>query len=131
MSLIGEGGAMMGDIQEVFAHYIIRKEMSLVDARKLYIEVAEEFIKRYNDDEKIRKYLHNYPFTIENVELDISFENEQGDKPPEGCVAYIYTIKKNEKDGTILYYRDYKEGKLSPLHKEPYATAVEIVKNQK
>jgi hypothetical protein len=124
--LVGEGGAMMGDIQSVFMHYFVPGEFSLNDARKMYVEVAEEYIKRYNDDEKIRPYLHNYPFNISNIELEISFKDEKGNPQENGYVAYISRSNKN-----LVYYAEYKNNEYVTLHKEPYAEAVAIVKGQK
>src|ERR1700722_6640758 len=85
--LMGSGGAMMDDIQKVNAHYVSFERLNIEEARKLYIEVTEGYLCRYNQNEQIRPYLHNYPFTIDNLEVMIGFENEQHRHMGQGFVA--------------------------------------------
>ncbi len=123
----GSGGAMMGDIQEVGVHFISFTPSSIEEARRLYVEVTEGFLKRYNENEAVRPYLHNYPFTIENLEIMIRFADEARKHRGDWMVALVFTARKDQ-----LFYcgYNYEKQQLYDIHKEPYSQAVEIVKQQ-
>lgn len=122
--LVGSGGAMMDDIQKVNAHYTSFERLTVEQARRLYVEVAEGYLCRYNQNEQIRPYLHNYPFTIDNVDVMIGFENEQRQHMDQGFVALMY-VSKNHR----LLYRgyDHERRSFTDLYEEPYETARDIV----
>jgi len=70
----------------------------------------------------IRPYLHDYPFTWRNIELKISFYDQNGRSIP-GKLAYITTVN------GIVYYLSYDkitEG-LVDMHEEPYEEALRLV----
>jgi hypothetical protein len=123
--LDGSGGAMMDDIQRVTVSYISNAELSLEQARTLYINVMQEYLERYNANEKIRPYLHNFPFTAENIDLKLSFEKESGQRQCSGDVAFVFMVN------NVIYYDSYNNEKSTfySLHKEAYADALKIVKN--
>ncbi len=120
----GSGGAMMGDIQSVHASYISFERFNVEQARRLYVEVMEGYISRYNANEKIRPYLHNYPVTIDNFEVMIGFENEQRKHMDGGFVALMF-IAKNHR---LLYCTyDHEKQEFVDLYEETYEQAREIV----
>lgn len=123
----GKGGAMMHDVKEIIVSFVSFEEPTLDEARSLFVDVAEGFLKRYNVNEQIRPYLHNYPFTIENLDIMISFKN-QINHPTEGKIALIYRVKNK---GLFFKGYDLEKDEYFTVHKEPYETALEIVKNQK
>ena len=114
----------MGDIQKINASYISLDRMTIEEARRLYIEVVEGYLCRYNQNEEIRPYLHNFPFTIENIHVMIGFENEQRHHMDQGFVALMF-IGNNQR----LLYRayDHEKKKFIDLYEEPYETARNIV----
>lgn len=98
--------------------------VNIEQARKLYIDIIEEYLRYVNEDEEVRPYLHNYPFTPVNLYFLLGFrENNQSIKG-EGHVASI-VISRN-----IVYYDAYHTNskKLYNLHKETYEEALSIVK---
>ncbi|MFN0065792.1 MAG: hypothetical protein ACKVOH_06115, partial [Chlamydiales bacterium] len=120
----GSGGGFMHDIEEVGFSYISLDKYNVEEARALYIEVMEGFIERFNADETIRPYLHNYPFTEENLRIRIGFEDENRKHRSDGNIALIFLV-----NGKVYYEGfDSEKDKFYTLHEEPYATAVEIVK---
>lgn len=127
--LVGSGGAMMGDIQKVNAHYVSYDRLTVEEARRLYVDVAEGYLNRYNENEEIRPYLHNYPFTIDNFKIMIGFENENHQHMDKGFVAVVSNI---ENKG-IIYYSSYNHATKTfiDLHEEPYETAREIVQRER
>lgn len=124
LALTGHGGAMMNDIQKVNAYYVSFQRMTVEEARRLYVDVIEGFLCRYNQNEEIRPYLHSYPFTIDNLHVRIGFEDEQRKHMSHGFVALMF-VGKNQ----WLIYRAYDpvNDKFVPLYEEPYETARDIV----
>ena len=122
--LVGSGGGMMHDIKEVFAAYVSFERLNVNEARKLYVEVVEGYLSKYNQDEKVRPYLHNFPFTVDNVDVKISFEDEKHHFRDQGYVALMFVGKHQR-----LVYRAYdpKSDEFIALYEEPYETAREIV----
>jgi hypothetical protein len=129
--LVGSGGAMMDDIQKVNASYFSFEKMTVEDARKLYVDIAEGYISRYNKNEQIRPYLHNYPFTIDNFHILIGFldpSRTQSRHRGDGFVAMVVNSKKNR----IFYCAyDHEKKKFVDLYEEPYETARAIVLSEK
>jgi hypothetical protein len=122
MYLTGKGGMMMHNIKVICATYISFAACSVDEARRLYVEIAEEYLNRINEHEEMRQYLNNYPFTISNLELNIGFDDITYHRRGDGYVGCMYVVHSN------LYYKAYKEdGKLYTLYKEPYSEAVRIV----
>ncbi|MFN0065348.1 MAG: hypothetical protein ACKVOH_03840 [Chlamydiales bacterium] len=124
LMLSGYGGAMMHDIQEISLSFLSHDTLNVDEARILYVEMVEELLQRVNSHEQIRPHLHNFPFGIDNIKLDISFINSEGATTKNGRVAFMY-IGKNQD----LLYRacnpDTEE--FYSLHREPYAEARRIV----
>ncbi len=114
----------MDDIQKINASYISFDRMTIEEARRLYVEVIEGYLCRYNQNEEIRPFLHDFPFTIGNLHVMIGFENEQRKHMDQGFVALMYVSKKHR-----LLYRayDHEQEKFIDLYEEPYETARDIV----
>lgn len=126
--LAGSGGAMMNDIQKVNAHYVAFKNLSIKEARRLYVEVVEGYLTRYNQNEPIRPYLHTYPFTVDNIEVMIAFENETGQRVDKDFVALMFIGKKQR---LIYETYDHEIDNFIRLYAEPYETARDIVMAEK
>lgn len=122
--LVGKGGAMMNDIQTVNAHYVSLELLTIEQARRLYVDVIEGYLCRYNQNVQIRPYLHDYPFTVENLDVTIRFENGKRAVTDEELVALIYVGKNNQ---VIFRAYDLISDKYTPLYTEPYETARDIV----
>lgn len=125
--LEGFGGAFMDDIKEIGAYYVTFKPMTVEDARLLYIEVVEGILKVYNDNEIIRPFLHNYPFSFKNLKIRIEFDDECHCFRSGGLVAAIFPNK-----GCNIVYMTYdlQKQELVDLYSEPYETALEIVRKE-
>lgn len=123
--LCGSGGAMMNDVESIFLSFNLVGCRSIEEARALYVEVAEEFLALINADEKLRPFLHNYPFTIDNLELRLTLVDESHHFQP--SLAYVSYIKRHG----LLYFDGYDQtkGGLYDLYQEPYSEAVKIVKS--
>ncbi len=114
----------MDDIQKINAHYVSFDSLGVEQARRLYVEVIEGYLCRYNGNEEIRPYLHDYPFTIANLKVTIGFQNEQRGRVSQEFVALIFNSSKN----WIIYSAyDHEQEKFIDLYEEPYETARDIV----
>ncbi len=121
------GGSMMGDIQAVALGFVSYKALNVDEARKLYVNIVEEYLHRVNCNEEVRPYLHNYPFTINNLEFTIRFSHPNGKRIADNeHVAHMFFIKSRN----LLFYTsyDYKIDDFQDLHKESYEEALKIVK---
>lgn len=122
------------------ANFLIRYAMNLDEnnlvslerARCLIVSVSDDFIKEVNADIKVRKYLDEYPFAVNCVEMRINFVNHNNVALSNGGIEGI-TLSK----GKIKYeryeihgYNPYPLGKHFIVHEESYTDALEIVKQQ-
>ena len=132
LQVIGFGGAMMEDVEKINLHYVSYKRFNVQEARTLYFEIVKGLLEKVNADKKLRPFLHNYPFQIENLKISIRFEDSPGIRVPEEFVAYVSNIKNRvcydkyvidpNADHPVL------RGKLTDLYEETYEEAVELLK---
>jgi len=123
------GGAMADDIQKFNIGFGTVASPTVEQARVEFVTKAEEFLQRVNSWEEIRPYLHDYPATIKNFGLTLTFRSPSGrfSVGPE-TVAYVSTAY-----GTVFYSRDNpttKRLRLEDIHSEPYEEALRIVRQQ-
>jgi hypothetical protein len=115
--LIGIGGRMMDDIQMMAMSFNYYQEVNLEQARKLLIYVINEYISDINNDQDVRPYLHEYPFTSKNVEIRIFIYGPDRRKLPPEKIGYISSI-----DGVLEYYTRADDD--HPICRETYAEAL-------
>ena len=121
LKLVGFGGAEdkenLGMTRQLSASFKINSELTVPIARKLIVEVTDEFLRMINADEKLRQYLSPYPFTAKNVDVA------------------IFGINPNNRDDRLLYVSLYdtfvayrkdnpKGGRLIAVFDEDYDEAV-------
>ena len=124
--LIGTGGQMMHDIQMMAMSFNFYQEVDLSTARKLLIDSVQEYLSDINSNDKIRKYLHNYPFTDKNVEIVIFFHSPDGFKVSPGKINIAAANQ-----GKVTYYIDYPEKHtIKSIYKETYEEASQAVSSQ-
>ena len=99
--------------------------------RSLLLYAVEEYLAAINGNEEVRPYLHNYPFTPNNVEISIFLRNRDGSSLPPGEI-YLATARRGE----FVYFSDdmeaIKQGKdlLKKVHVETFEEAVQICRRQ-
>ncbi len=93
-------GASMpnGPIQSLSIGFHIRKKITIVEARELFILLTQDLIHRINSDKHLRIWLFHYPFTCKNVTYGISFQEQQGESL---VVPFITTVFMGR--GEIVY----------------------------
>ncbi len=115
--LIGIGGRMMDDIQMMAMSFNYYHEVNLEQARELLIYAINEYLSDINNNQDIRPYLHEYPFTSKNVEIMIFvYGPDRLELPAEK----IYCI--TSRNGVIRYYT--RSDRDHPMCKETYDEAL-------
>ena len=126
LRLAGRGGAMMYDVKEVTLAYNCTANVTLEEARKIYVNLVEGFVDLVNKDEPVRPYLHNYPFLPSNFDCSIIFVGENGRFHANEKITCVSKVKEK------IYYSGYDPVKdmLYDIHAEPYEEAVRLVRGQ-
>lgn len=125
--LAGTGGGMMHDIQEMsMAFHFYYKSVDTKTARELLVYSVEEYLSAINSNEKVRPYLHNYPFTSQNVEIVIYFYN-----PDRSDVSLGKLSIAAAKPRKVVYYIDYPEKHtIKAVYEETYQDALKVVSHK-
>ena len=113
---------MMDDIKKMTMGFQYYGEKSVDEARELLVYSVECYLTAINENEEIRPYLHNYPFTSKNVEVDIYFRKIDGHTVP---IGEINVASSNQ--GLVTYFIDNPEGTaLQEYHEESFEEAQRI-----
>jgi hypothetical protein len=123
--LIGTGGGMMHDIQMMAMGFNLYHEVSLDEARKLAIYAAEKYLNNINQNNEVRPYLHDDPFTVKNIEIRIWILKPDRSYVPSGEIKCVSVL-----DGMVSYITE-DLGYYNPLLEEAYEEALEIVNNNR
>lgn len=93
-------------------------------ARELMVYATEIFLNEFNSFDKIKPYLINHPFTSENIEIKIFFEDKKGNSfsSPNLLVVSLYK-------GKILY-KTNEDYCLITVYEEPYERALNFIKKK-
>ena len=73
LSCVGHGGALSSNVKQIVLTFYDPKPATISEARRIFVEMSEDLIARYNSNEPIRPYMDNYPFTLKNIEILILF----------------------------------------------------------
>ncbi len=117
------GGGLRHDIEMVCLGYRTKRRATVEEARELFIKYSQKLLQRINEDEKMRPFLNQYPFTANDIEFGLSFVQKNNRPFTDGSVAYVSVVR-----GNIYYYR-YDGGKRDfvEILKEPYQDALQHV----
>ena len=120
----GYGGAMREDLKLFNFTFTSYKKMGVDEARILYVSLVEEFLQAANNDESVRPYLHNYPFTRDNLCMMLNFRDPKNFRricQPDLSLVIIGS-------GNIIYFSwDASETHCIEVLREPYFEAYEKV----
>lgn len=122
----GSGGNMPRDVETLTVSFSMNRRGTIEESRELEVHVAEKFLLAINTNEKIRPFLREYPFTIERIQVGISFCNSCNEFFADGTIAYLSLIKGR------IFYRIYDPFKqlLVEFFDEPYEEAQKIVQTK-
>ncbi len=117
------GGGLRHDIKMVSLGYRAKRHATVEEARELFIKYSQKLLKRINEDEKMRPFLNQYPFTENNIEFGLSFFQKNQKEFTDGSVSYVFLVR-----GKIFYCRyDGEKNQLVDLLVEPYQDALHQV----
>lgn len=82
------GSAAMEKVEKLTFGFKSKEQVSETDAYKLIVQCADKLICLVNENEAIRPYLSNYPFTGANIRVGITFSDNSEDLfVPPGYIA--------------------------------------------
>ncbi len=118
---IGHSAQMMTDIERLGLSFQYFHEVDENEARKLLFAAAREYLAAINGNEEIQQYLHNRPFTLDNVEISIFFQK------PDRSTVLAPKISVAEAEGNEFRYfvKNRETDLLKPLLKETYQEALQ------
>ncbi len=124
LDAFGMGGELMSNVKSLYLKYVSDSKITLDEARPLLVECIEDLLKEVNNNEKIRPYLNDYPFTAKNLEFGILFLDKSGEFIAEGCLAGVTSLKGK------VYYRiwNVNKNRLEEIYEEAYEEALRIVR---
>ncbi len=130
LDCFGCGGGFLNKVNEIIISFEKQGPKSKKELRELVIKINEDLLKRYNENEEIRPYLKNYPFTAKNLRIGILLTDEKGNA--------IHN-KGSNKEGLRAVYQSWgnisyqvkNDEKPNPqdVFEETYEEALSIVKN--
>ena len=99
--------------------------------RSLLLYAVEEYLAAINGNEEVRPYLHNYPFTPNNVEITIFLRNRDGSFLPPGEINTA-TARRREFIYSARDVEAAQQGKYrsKDVHVETFEEAVQICRRQ-
>ena len=100
---------------------------SVDDARILFCDTFEEYIKPFNEDQTIQKDFPEFTATYKNVELMIKFYDKDHHILQSPYICNVY----NEEGFIVYTVFNVKEKRMSIVHKEPFETGFNIYKQIK
>jgi len=118
--LSGVGSQMMDQIKMIAMSFNYYGSVDEGKGRELLLAATDELVSAVNEDERIRSYLHNYPFGPKNVEIRIFLYGVDGSNPPAKELSVVSSIE------GILTYKidDPKDPLFTVALQETYAEAV-------
>jgi hypothetical protein len=117
LALIGTGGQMMHKIEMLSMSFQLFHEVDLQKAREIIVYAVREYLSDINNNEEVRPYLHNYPFTAKNVEIMIFVYGPDRRELPPQKIGYI-----SSRNGILKYYN--RADRDHPICKETYEEAL-------
>jgi len=124
LDLIGSGGGIPDYITNFNLHYFSTAQVNVSEARRMFVNNVEDLLRLINSNEQLRPYMSNYPFTINNLELRLTFVNKFNKMQEPPYVANVSLI--NER--VFYYFFDQNTNRfIDKDYIEPYSEARKLV----
>lgn len=115
----GTAGRMMNQIKMLGLSLHYYEPIDIEQARELLVYSTTLFLKMINDNEQIRPYLQNYPFTSENIQIRIYLQMPDGSEPETGKLTIAEML-----EGNLEYVvRNCETNRLTMLYEETFDEA--------
>ena len=126
--LFAYGGQWPSVINKINMEYITTEYrfQTIDELRRFFIPLFEEYLQPFNEEPSIRPYLSNFPLDARNLQLGISFFDENNSSVRMPWLCYVGTAK-----GKIVYFgfESRKQGSKL-LHSETFEEAKRILAEQ-
>lgn len=126
LELFGSGGQLINDIEMISITFGGGMFLDISQVRYLMVSFVEQFLDMINNDSEAKTYMHNYPFTKDNLSFHLSFRcpPKSFARPP--YIAYAMLCK-----GNISYdIFNIENSELTEVLSEPYEEAFRIYQNR-
>ncbi|MBI5346413.1 MAG: hypothetical protein HZB76_04655, partial [Chlamydiae bacterium] len=123
LKFLGFGGGGPYDIRVLSLSFETCGKFNVEEARELLVYCVEQFLLNINSNEKIRPFLHNFPFTGKNIEIMLFFYNKDASKVNPPYISYAVAI-----DGVVRFYIKNSFDKFEKVSEETYEKALKKVK---
>lgn len=129
LKLFGCGGGCYDGVESISLAFTSPEAPTVEEARNLFYDISYRILNRVNQNEALRPYLVNYPFTIDNLDLYILFSQDVPGRVSSVTMGASHHMKRPN----FVYYFSYNPitGDPETLYKEPYEAGLEIVQNLK
>ena len=129
----GIGGGFLKNVNKLGIHFTIVGSFTVEEARRFLYQTSQQFLEKINNDEGIRPYLSDYPFTAKNLSYSFAVDDESGHQ-----VVFEHF---EDYDGHISSFRIF-NGKIiysiltkdkpgyQRVHRETIAEAEEILRQE-
>lgn len=128
MDLIGVGGGMMGSVYMIGLGFQIHHPMDRNEARERIVDCVEELLKAINENEEIRPFLRDYPFTTKNVQVSIYIDHPDGRPIFDPDIEIVSVFESN--DITFCTVDQTNTMKYKNQYREPYQEALAKVRGK-
>ncbi|MBS0585361.1 MAG: hypothetical protein JSR76_03550 [Verrucomicrobia bacterium] len=125
---IGSGAEMMYEIKLLGLSFNYYDEIEIAKGRELLVFAASEYLDAINNNVELRPYLDHWPFTANDIEIDIGILKPTGKEVDSDKITFI-TCKKNR----LNYYprNDAIKTRAPALLTETYQQGVQILQDNK
>ncbi len=123
----GSGAGMPYDVERIEVNFSVYKKGTIEEARELMVNLKERLAEVVNQNEKLRPYLREYPFSPLRANIHLRFYGNKGRSCTDGSIAFVGVGREKN-----VYYsvENPKNHQLDDVFEEPYEEAVKIVKTK-
>lgn len=115
----GSGGSFLGDIKGFSFVFKSKQKLNIEQARSELIKNVENLLYDINSNVTARPYYHQFPFTVNNLDFCIIFENSEY-YVPSPFIAKVYVYNSN----VVYKVYDKQNDQLLELYRESYDEAL-------
>ena len=128
MRIIGITGGLANSVNILGLSFQIKGPLSKERLREIIVDCVEEFLTPINANERLRPFLKNYPFTANEIEIEIYIVDETGRRLYDPEIMFA-----GESNGTLRYRTVDINDKLGfkSYFEEDYETAHKLVQGLK
>jgi hypothetical protein len=124
---IGSGAEMMYEIKLLGLSFNYYDEIDIAKGRELLVFAASEYLDAINSNVELRPYLDHWPFTPNDIEIDIGILKPTGKEVDLEKISFLSTEK-----NMLMYYPKKKDlQRRTPLLTETYQQGVQILQDSK